>query len=381
MTCRVMLMVSSMRGGGSERQTLLLLQKIDRNKLTPHLYLIDRAGDLLDQVPNDVPIHSFDEVSRGGEIYFPGRKLRQQTSHVGKVIDQHSIDVVYDRTFHMTMMAGPACAAKDIPRVSTIVSPPHHALPLVESRFVSLKRRRLATAYRHSQSVLAVSQQAADSAEHYYRLSKGRVKVIPNPVDIETTRQLATLSPVSRDQRLTIACVGRMTPEKGHADLIRGLHLCEQNWPDNLPAIRIWLVGDGPLRGELQALWQQLSCGVHSVDFLGTRRNAAPYINSADALLLPSLFEGMPNVVLEAMALKTPVIATRAGGTIELERDEPTIQWIDPGNPNSLANSIREFALDRHSANQRVNAASRLVQQSHDAVAITHRIETELLRA
>ncbi|MGB0595999.1 MAG: glycosyltransferase [Rubripirellula sp.] len=380
MTCRVMLMVSSMRGGGSERQTLLLLQKIDRHKLTPHLYLLERDGDLLDQVPKDVPIHSFDEVSRGSELYFPGRKLRQQTNHVGKVIDQQAIDVVYDRTFHMTMLAGSACKGRGIPRVSTIVSPPDHALPLVESRFVGLKRRRLATAYHQSRSVVAVSQQAADSAEHYYGLPKGRVQVIPNPIDIEATREQATLSQVSRDQRLTIVCVGRMTIEKGHNDLIRGLHLCEQNWPEHLPAIRIWLVGDGPLRDDLQALWQQHSRGIHTIDFLGAQ-NAASYIDSADALLLPSLFEGMPNVVLEAMALETPVIATRAGGTIELERDEPTIQWIDPGNPNSIATSIREFALDRHSANQRVNAASRLVQQAHDAGNITHEIEALLLQA
>ncbi len=374
-----MLMVSSMRGGGSERQTLLLLQKIDRDKLTPHLYLIDRDGDLLDQVPNDVPIHSFDEVSRSGELYFPGRRLRQQTNHVGKVIDEQAIDVVYDRTFHMTMVAGPACMARNIPRVSTIVSPPDHALPLVESRFVGLKRRRLAKAYRQSRSVIAVSQQAADSAEHYYGLPTGRVQVFPNPVDAEATRQQASLSQVSRDERLTIVCVGRMTPEKGHIDLIRGLHLCEQNWPDNLPAIRIWLVGDGPLRGELQTFWQQHSRGIHTLDFLGAR-NAAPYIQSADALLLPSLFEGMPNVVLEAMALKTPVIATRAGGTIELERGEPTIQWLEPGNPNSVANSIREFALDRHSANQRVTAAFRLIQQSHDVGQLTRKVEATLLQ-
>ncbi len=66
------------------------------------------------------------------------------------------------------------------------------------------------------------------------------------------------------------------------------------------------------------------------LEFLGTQHNPLPYVAAADALVLPSHFEGMPNVVLEAMALGTPVIATRAGGTVELEREKPTILWAQP---------------------------------------------------
>jgi len=140
MTRRVLLMISSMRGGGSERQTLLLLKKLNRSRVTPSLYLIDRDGDLLSQIPDDVEVHSFHDTPRDSGFYFPGRALRQQAGHVAEIIQSNQIDVVYDRTFHMTLIADPACRSTRTPRVSTIVSPPHHALPMVESRTRTPKR-------------------------------------------------------------------------------------------------------------------------------------------------------------------------------------------------------------------------------------------------
>lgn len=381
MTRRVLLMASSMRGGGSERQTLTLLKRIDRNKMSPHLFLTNRDGDLLDEVPADVPIHSFDQRPASNGLYFPGRMLRQQSNHLAGVIREQQIDVVYDRTFHMTMIADPACQSTGTPRISTIVSPPDRALPMVESRFVSIKRQRLAKAYRRSQKVIAVSHQAAKSACDYYHLWPDHVQVIHNPIDIEATRQQAASMSVSRDERLTLVCVGRMTAEKGHRDLIQAIARCEADWPTNQPPITLWMVGDGPLRGELQTQWDEVSRGLHTIEFKGSQHSAAPYIEASDALVLPSLFEGLPNVVLEAMALETPVIATRAGGTIELEADDPTILWAEPGNSQSIAAAIRNFAEDRHAAIERVRNACGLLLVQHDIHRITQQIQALLLRA
>ncbi|MEM1068781.1 MAG: glycosyltransferase [Planctomycetota bacterium] len=380
MTRRVMLMASSLRGGGSERQTALLLGKLDRSKLTPHLYLIERAGDLLDEIPEDVIVHSFDEASVEGGFYFPGRRLHQQSKHVLNIIREHRIDMIYDRTFHMTMIAGPACRQSQTPRVSTIVSPPEFALPLVESRFINLKRRRLSRAYRQSHSVVAVSRTAAESAEKYYGLQRDSVHVSHNPVDVEATQQRATTMQLARDATcLNFVCVGRMTAEKGHLDLLDAISTLEENWSDSIPKIRLKLVGDGPLKESLQSHWHAISTGVHCVDFLGSQPNAAPYIQNADALILPSHFEGMPNVVLEAMALRIPVIATRSGGTVELEREQPTIAWAEPENSASLATAIQQFALEPESAAERVESAWQMIRQYHDVDIQTRRIEELLL--
>ena len=367
-------MVSSMRGGGSERQTLMLLRHLDRKKFAPHLYLTERCGELLQNVPDDVPIHSFEDANATGGFYFPGRVLRRQVSYLRELVARESIDIIYDRTFHMTMIAG---KISSVPRVSTIVSPPELALPLVESRFVWLKRRRLAKSYNRSRTVVAVSEQAAKSAQNYYGLNREKLQVIHNPVDIDAVRKAAKMTRVDRNSTLTLACVGRMTIEKGHADLIEALALTEPDWPDDQPPITVWLIGDGPLRVELTKQSKRL-LQRHRVEFLGARRDAESLIAAADALVLPSHFEGMPNVVLEAMSVETPVIATRAGGTIELQREEPTILWADPNSPASLAEAIHQFVNDRENAARRVGAATRLVEAHHDAYRTTRRIESLL---
>jgi glycosyltransferase involved in cell wall biosynthesis len=374
MPWRVLFMISSMRRGGSEQQTLLLLRHLDRSKFHPHLFLLDQNGEWMSRVPPDVTIHSYDADATRAGFYFPGRILRDQTNQLMHVLRNASIDVVYDRTFFMSMIAGPACSRLAIPRVSTIVSPPAQALPQLESRFLQLKRRRLAKAYMQSRSVVAVSKAAAESAKSYYGLPDEKLTVIHNGVDIEAIAAAARQKELPASDFLTLVCIGRMTAEKGQRDLLEALAI----YPATEQPIRLWMIGDGPLRGELQNLALE-SSGRHQIEFLGALSNPAPYIAAADTLVLPSRFEGMPNVVLEAMALGTPVIATRAGGTLELERDKPTILWCKAGDPKSLADALRNISTDRRSAQSRADNASELVAQYHDIESVTRNIERRLL--
>lgn len=369
-------MVSSMRGGGSERQVLLLAQHLDRAKFQPHLFLTDAVGNFLDAIPKDIPIHSFDQCTDPKGIYFPGRELKRQTNFVRSVIHDHAIDVVYDRTFHMTMLAGKA--ASGVRRVSTIVSPPHLALPLVETRFVGWKRRRLSSAYRSSDVVVAVSDQAAQSARKYYSLPPDHVIVVRNPVDARTVNRDASPAAERAERETRLVVVGRMTEEKGHCDFIEALPKVIANWPLSRPRLAVHLVGDGPLKESLQKQVQTLGLGA-SIKFLGALPNASAEIASADALVLPSRFEGMPNVALESMTLGTAVIATRAGGAIELQQDAPTAFWADPGNSESITQAILSFANNPSQATLHVENAKHLVDKNHNLENAVRRIESLLL--
>ena len=302
--------------------------------------------------------------------------LRDQVHHFAKLIETHSIDVIYDRTFHMTMIAGPAAKAKGVPRVSTIVSPPDRALPLVEKRFVRLKRRRLAQSYRDSKKVIAVSLQAATSAREYYRLPESLVEVVTNPVDrealIAASSSANITSMMPSPSAITLACVGRMTSEKGHADLMEALTQIKPG-----PSIAIWFIGDGPLRGDLERS-AKVNLKQHQVHFVGHQSHVPAWIAAADGLILPSHFEGMPNVVLEAMAIGKPVIATRAGGTVELQGDQPTMFMADAGDPASLAKAMEHFREEPSTRERHVQAATEWIHQHHDIHKTTRQIESIL---
>ena len=373
---RVLLMASSMRGGGSERQTLHLARSLDRERFEPHLFVSEAAGELFESVPEDVVIH--EDATRGQPVglHYPGKLLKRQSLAFEELIRNRSIDVVYDRTYHMSMIAGAAALRSGVPRVSTIVSPPHRALPMVERRFIWLKRRRLAQIYLASSQVIAVSQQAADSAVRYYGLPPERIEVIRNPVpEIEVDRDFQIPNRVPGCIRLV--CVGRMTAEKGHRELLQSLMMLEQRGAD--VNLHVHLLGDGPLRGEIESLASRLER--NQVFVHGYQARPGDWIAAADGLILPSLFEGMPNVVLEAMRLQTPVIATRAGGTIELERNKPTIFWANPGDPASLATTIEEFIANRSSHFDHADAALQMINQHHRVSKVTQQIESFLVDA
>ena len=172
-------------------------------------------------------------------------------------------------------------------------------------------------------------------------LAPEKIKAIYNGVDCETyrpfpredTRRELGIPPTES----TIVYVGRLSPEKGIADLLTSLPILANK--HNLK-VRLLVVGGGPLRSQLEAEAQKL--GVASqVQWLGTKLPAevARIVSAADLLCLASLREGVPNVLMEAMACGTPVVATKVGGIPEVVPEFAGI-LVEPANPGLLADGI-----------------------------------------
>ncbi|WP_153557322.1 glycosyltransferase [Roseimaritima sediminicola] len=390
----VLLMSGSLDGGGSERQTLLLAKHLDRRRFRPVLYLRHRQGVLLADVPADVPILSFDDAAPAPRPHWPGRIGAHHTRYLHGLLGQHAIDVVYDRTFQMTMAVAPAAAALRIPRVSTVVSPPDRMLPRLEPRFQRLKRRRLARAYAASRQVVAVSDAVAAAAARFYRLSTEKIVTIRNPIDVaETLRRAA--EPLSRgagplthvdgplthgDAAVHFVCIGRMSQEKGQAVLLDALRQVHSQRPEL--AWRLTLVGDGPDRQRLAERCRSQGWS-ERVRFTGHLENPLPLLKAADALVLPSLFEGLPNVVLEAMCLATPVIATSGGGTGELLDGGRLGQLVPPGDAAALAEALLRWIEHRGGrvVEQQRRAATEAVRTQYSLSAVLPRMADLLARA
>jgi glycosyltransferase involved in cell wall biosynthesis len=117
------------------------------------------------------------------------------------------------------------------------------------------------------------------------------------------------------------------------------------------------IVGDGPLRSQLEATAHAFRLD-GAVRFLGHRDDVPRLLASADLLVLPSLYEGLPNVVLEAMRARKPVVATAAPGTTEVVIDGRTGLLVPMQDPPALAQAIRTVIEDRDLA-QRLGAGGR----------------------
>jgi len=134
---------------------------------------------------------------------------------------------------------------------------------------------------------------------------------------------------------------GRLMPQKGVADLVAALDVLQHI----RPGLKALIAGGGPLLSELEETAHAFRLD-DSVKFLGHRGDVPRLLAASDVLVLPSLYEGLPNVVLEAMRFRKPVIATAAPGTTEVVSDGETGLLVPVHDPVALARAIRTLTDD-----------------------------------
>lgn len=336
-----------MDGGGSEKQLLYLLRGLDRERFEPMLYLLYDSGVLLDEVPRDVKRFAFWSENQFPKWNWPGRIHGMQVQHLSQIIAREQIDVVYDRLFHMTLITGPATLRTQTPRISTVVSPPQFDLERSEKQWLALKRRSLKKAYSNATVLLAVGAGTADNASAYYSIPRERFQVMLSPIDlqrVDSESEKTWTGPMLRTNRKQIISIGRLSDEKGHRYLLHAFaKYIASSHAGLAPEADLHLVGEGVLRKELQSLTASL--GVEeNVFFHGQLHSPFSLLRQCDLLCLPSIYEGMPNVLLEAMACRVPVLATNTDqGAGELLRTFAIGTLVPRANIEELASAL----LDR----------------------------------
>jgi glycosyltransferase involved in cell wall biosynthesis len=167
-----------------------------------------------------------------------------------------------------------------------------------------------------------------------------------------------------------IGTVGRLVPIKGHTWLLRAVPRVLAEFPQ----VCVVLIGDGPMQDELKELAAELGISPHVV-FLGTRPDIPECLAALDLFVLPSLNEGMGRVLLEAMAVGCPVVATRVGGIPDIVTDGATGLLVPPRDDRALAEAILTLLRDRSRRAAYGEAAKRHVDGRFDIKTMVHNIE------
>jgi len=177
----------------------------------------------------------------------------------------------------------------------------------------------------------------------------GRIRIQPMPVRPfppvppgvpEQLRRQLELQPETR----VILSVGRLSKEKGHADLIRAFARLRDQAA--LPSICLVLVGDGPELSSLQQLAGSLGVS-RMIRFAGFQSNVSHYLSIADLFVLPSHSEGCPNALLEAMAAGVPVVATSVGGVPDIARNERNALLVEGQDIGGIAAGMSRLLTDK----------------------------------
>jgi glycosyltransferase involved in cell wall biosynthesis len=190
---------------------------------------------------------------------------------------------------------------------------------------------------------VCVSQAVAEFSIHNAKLKASKISVIPNAVEFDRFANAVAVdrSRLGLSAAPLVLFVGRLDPQKAPFVLLEAFaHLLERHldW-------QLLFVGDGPLRASMDEWITQRGLD-HRIRIAGWRPDVPDLLKTADLLTLPSLWEGMPNIVLEAMAAGLPVVVSRVEGTEELIRDGETGLLVTPGSPIELERQIETVLTD-----------------------------------
>ena len=207
------------------------------------------------------------------------------------------------------------------------------------------------------QQYIALSKNIEEYLSKRIGIPPARVTQIYNGVDIHLFhpapdgRVPLRGSPFDDSRLWVIGTVGRLQPVKDQINLARAFVAAVQGSPEARRRLRLTIVGDGPLRHEIEAVLHQ--AGVQELAWLPGERDDVPALMRAlDCFVLPSRAEGISNTILEAMASGLPVVATAVGGNPELVAAGRSGRLVPPADPRTLAASILDYFSNPDTARQ-----------------------------
>lgn len=217
--------------------------------------------------------------------------------------------------------------------------------------------------------VVINSQLAGEQVVQRGVVPRHKLRVIPNGIDVKDFHQPPEVCGVTRsslklpNNSFLWLAIGRLEPQKNYSDLLRAfVKVVEHKMQTHL-----LIAGDGPLKEELWTLATSLGIEAH-VHFLGFRQDIPDLLAAADALVLSSRWEGLPNVVMEAMAAEKPVVATKVGGTPELVANGKTGFTVPARDSRILAEAMRRLMNLPEEVRKEMGLAGRGLMKEHYSI-------------
>lgn len=356
----LLLVGSQMTTGGAQRALLQLAQWFhDRDYSVSVVFFYDKDG-LFENWQKAYPFEIVDLNAWGqqGKSLSKALKLFQGLRKLYGLIRKGKFSFLISYTHHSNLLAIPIAWLAGVPVRLATHRGKIYGFPRWQERLhAGMINSGIATA------LLAVSESTRlDAIEE--GVVPERVFVIPNGVDLpdldeEVGCAVRQTLGIRSDQKVFFYA-GRLNYEKGPDLLLKAF----AEVIDAVPDARLVLAGDGPLRQELEDMALTFNID-EEVVFLGVRNDVPAIMKAADVFVLSSRTEGMPNAVLEAMALSTPVVAFEVGGVKDLLRDGFTGRLSKPDDPHSLAMAMIELATHDEERGRLASEGKKLVDESY----------------
>ena len=333
---KVVFVIQSFAGGGAQRAIQLILEGLDRQRFEPSLIILDDVIDY--DLPPDVELINLHRKNRGDFV-----RIIMQLAKVITAKKPHAVVSSLESTNLVCVIS------VYISRYKTkliLVTQNVTSKILREHRVPWLRLWLVRWLYPYANKIIAVSQVCAEDLMRNFNISGRLVEIIPNPVKISNVQRLANdplkhpwfnpkTSPI-------IISVGRLTIQKGYEYLIKAFCLVRKDYP-----CKLLILGEGENKYALEDLATKVGLS-DSLEILPFQKNPFNFIARSDVFVLPSLYEGMPLALLEAMACGTAIIGTTGlSGLEEIITHGENGLLVKPRDEYALADAIRILLTDR----------------------------------
>jgi len=366
--------IDHLRVGGAQRHLLEVVRGLDRKRYALEMWAAAAdPGDLAAVFEREgVPVRSF---GISGTMLSP--RTLSAVRRTAREFKQRDVHVVHGYLFEGNFLAA---------LVGRLAGTP---VTLVSKRSLDVYKRidRRLAAWLSNQLADRVTVNAAavrDVTIRHEWCAAERIVNIPNGVALPASSDAATLlrsdAEDPRGNGPLVGMVGRLSWKKGYEFALEAADLLRQR----IPGLRFDIVGDGELREELATRATRMGLG-STVRFLGQRRDVPELMRTFECFVLSSVIEGMPNALLEAMALGRPVVTTSAGGSAEVVVDGDSGLVVQPGDGPAHAAAVERVLRDLALARTLGERGERRVRESFSLEAMLGAFDnlyrTQLARA
>ncbi len=324
--------VKNLLGGGAERVAVNLLQGLPEHLFTQELVMVDAWGPYLDQVPAHVKQVDLAQ----------GHNVTKAIPQLVRYLHRRKPDVLISHLAHANVAAVVAAASAQTGTKVILIE--HNDNSHLEgarsrSRASRLLQRFKSLAYGRADQLVGVSEGVSDYVAATFKVPRERVRTIYNPVISRDLLQRAE-EPLAHPwfapgSPPVLLATGRLREQKDFITLLRAFALVKKQRP-----CRLLILGEGEERPALEAEVQRLGLG-DVVALPGFVTNPYPYMRAASTFVLSSRWEGLPTVLIEAMACGCPVVATDCpSGPDEILEGGRWGPLVGVGDPEALARAI-----------------------------------------
>jgi glycosyltransferase involved in cell wall biosynthesis len=356
---RVLHLIDHMGIGGAQQVVLGLVEGRDPS----HTSVVSLRSHCLPDSSKRMEVHGISYRELG-----ISRRNPLALHRIGRAFHEVCADIVHSHlefSNELAVLAGRSLGG-DRPAVIVHV---HNFPDRQYSRLHRWAGRMLAS---HTDVYIAPSASIAESIRKEFGRGARRVEVIPYGIDpVWFDRGSSHASAARRSSAApVIGTVARLAHQKSIHDLIEAMPYVLRVRPD----ARLVIVGDGPLRSDLEALCRRLGLA-QSVTFAGISNDVAAAYAAIDVFVLPSRHEGLPVSLLEVMAMGIPVVGTRVPGITELVEDEHTGLAVPYGQPEALAVAVLRLLSDEKLCDRLCRTARERIRHGYASSAVAERIE------